>query len=62
LFLETLQADKLFNDSFQALTPGKRKEYIEYIEEAKQEKTKMSRMEKIKPLIFAKKGLNDKYK
>ncbi len=62
LFLEALQADKVFNDSFQALTPGKQKEYIEYIEEAKQEKTKQSRMEKIKPLIFAKKGLNDKYK
>lgn len=62
LFLEALQTDKVFNDSFQALTPGKQKEYIEYIEEAKQEKTKQSRMEKIKPLIFAKKGLNDKYK
>ncbi|WP_312340286.1 DUF1801 domain-containing protein [Sphingobacterium sp.] len=62
LFLEALQADKAFNDSFQALTPGKQKEYIEYIEEAKQEKTKQSRMEKIKPLILAKKGLNDKYK
>ena len=62
LLLETLQADEAFYDSFRALTPGKQKEYIEYIDEAKQEKTKQSRMEKIKPLIFAKKGLNDKYK
>lgn len=62
LLLEALQADETFYDSFRALTPGKQKEYIEYIDEAKQEKTKQSRIEKIKPLIFAKKGLNDKYK
>jgi Uncharacterized protein conserved in bacteria len=62
LFLDALQADEACYNSFQALTPGKQKEYIEYIDEAKQEKTKQSRIEKIKPLIFAKKGLNDKYK
>src|SRR5690606_29391199 len=32
LLLGALQADKTFNDSFQALTPGRQKEYIEYIE------------------------------
>lgn len=62
LLLEALQADSTFAESFQALTPGKQKEYIEYIDEAKQEKTKQSRIEKIKPLVLAKKGLNDKYK
>ncbi len=62
LLLEALQTDTTFAESFQALTPGKQKEYIEYIDEAKQEKTKQSRLEKIKPLVLAKKGLNDKYK
>jgi len=62
LLLEALQTDPTFTESFQALTPGKQKEYIEYIDEAKQEKTKQSRIEKIKPLVLAKKGLNDKYK
>ncbi len=62
LLLEALQTDPTFAESFQALTPGKQKEYIEYIDEAKQEKTKQSRIEKIKPLVLAKKGLNDKYK
>ncbi|WP_313672610.1 DUF1801 domain-containing protein [Sphingobacterium multivorum] len=62
LLLEALQTDPTFAESFQALTPGKQKEYIEYIDEAKQEKTKQSRIEKVKPLVLAKKGLNDKYK
>ncbi|MGJ1536653.1 DUF1801 domain-containing protein [Sphingobacterium multivorum] len=62
LLFEALQTDTTFAESFQALTPGKQKEYIEYIDEAKQEKTKQSRIEKIKPLVLAKKGLNDKYK
>lgn len=62
VLLEALQADQSLNHSFHALTAGRQKEYIEYIEEAKQEKTKHSRIEKIKPLILEKKGLNDKYK
>ena len=48
--------------SFEKLTKGKRKEYIEYINEAKQEKTKITRLEKIKPLVLEGIGLNDKYK
>ncbi|WP_286843045.1 MULTISPECIES: DUF1801 domain-containing protein [Sphingobacterium] len=47
LLLEALQTDPTFAESFQALTPGKQKEYIEYIDEAKQEKTKQSRIEKL---------------
>ncbi|MDF2518517.1 MAG: hypothetical protein K0R59_3813 [Sphingobacterium sp.] len=62
LLLEALQADPIFHDHFKALTPGRQKEYIQYIDEAKQEKTKLSRVEKIKPMIIAKKGLHDKYK
>ncbi|MFT5511867.1 MAG: hypothetical protein ACI8SE_000261 [Bacteroidia bacterium] len=49
-------------DVFNALTPGKQKEYSNYISEAKQEKTKQTRLEKIKPMVFNRVGLNDKYK
>ncbi|WP_199768777.1 DUF1801 domain-containing protein [Sphingobacterium sp. HMA12] len=62
LLLEALRSDEAFYDHFNALTPGKQKEYIQYIDEAKQEKTKLSRLEKIRPMIIANKGLNDKYK
>ena len=59
---EELSKDIVFQEAFDKLTPGKKKEYIEYIEEAKQEKTKLSRVEKIKPMILEGKGLHDKYK
>lgn len=62
ILLEALTLDAIFKKKFEALTPGKQKEYIEYIDDAKQEKTKQSRLEKIKPLILSGKGLNDKYK
>jgi uncharacterized protein YdeI (YjbR/CyaY-like superfamily) len=48
--------------AFEALTPGKRKEYLVYLVEAKQSTTRLKRLEKILPLIIAGKGLNDKYK
>ena len=62
LFEEHLQADPVFRQAFERLTPGKQREYIEYIDEAKQEKTRLTRLEKIKPLVLDGKGLNDKYK
>lgn len=54
-FKKALEEDSTFQSAFDALTPGRRKEYIEYIEEAKQEKTQLSRLEKIKPMILEKK-------
>lgn len=57
-----LENDKVFQSSFESLTPGRKKEYIEYINEAKQEATKQKRLEKIIPLIMQGKGLHDKYK
>ncbi len=47
---------------FEALTPGKQKEYAEHISSAKQEKTRLSRLDKITPMINAGIGLYDKYK
>ncbi len=48
--------------SFEALTPGKRREYAEYIASAKRENTRQKRIEKILPMIEAGIGLNDKYR
>ena len=59
---QALKKDKSLSACFKTLTPGKQREYAEYISTAKQEKTRLSRIEKIKPLILEKKGLNDKYR
>ena len=48
-------------DRFNALAPGKQREYAEYIAEAKREATKLRRLENILPMIRAGLGLNDKY-
>lgn len=48
--------------AYDALTPGKQREYANYIAEAKRDVTKQSRIEKILPMIEAGVGLNDKYK
>ncbi len=50
---------KQFFDSFSL---AKQQEFVRYIEEAKREETKFSRLEKIKPLILERVGLNDKYR
>lgn len=48
--------------AFDLFTPYKKREFVEYIKDAKQEKTKTTRLEKIKPMILANIGLNDKYR
>lgn len=62
LLQNALQNDLHLSNSFDALTPGKQKEYMEYIAEAKLEATKLRRLEKITPLILKGEGLHDKYK
>ncbi|OMP31282.1 YdeI family protein [Mangrovimonas sp. DI 80] len=47
---------------FNALSPGKQREYCEYIASAKREATKQTRLDKITPMILQGIGLNDKYK
>lgn len=59
---DVLKTNSDLRTAFDALTPGKRKEYVQYIDEAKQEKTKKTRLDKIIPLIIEGKGLHDKYK
>ena len=48
--------------AYEALTPGKQREYANYIAEAKRDATKQSRVEKILPMIEAGVGLHDKYR
>lgn len=57
-----LKGDKELNSKFQNLSQACKREYAEYISEAKKEETKLNRLEKIKPMIIAQIGLNDKYK
>ena len=59
---QILTTDQQLNAAFNQLTAFKQKEFAAYIEEAKREATKLSRIEKIKPLILAGEGLNDKYR
>lgn len=59
---DALSNDSILKKAFFSLSAGRQKEYINYINEAKQEKTKQARLEKIRPLILEKKGLNDKYR
>ena len=51
-----------FKIAYEALTPGKQREYCEHIGGAKQEATRLRRLEKCWPMILEGKGLNDKYK
>jgi uncharacterized protein YdeI (YjbR/CyaY-like superfamily) len=57
-----LKSNSTLNKCYNALTPGKQREYSEHIGSAKQEKTRLSRLDKSIPLILEGKGLHDKYK
>ncbi|MGJ3236901.1 YdeI/OmpD-associated family protein [Marivirga sp.] len=57
-----LNDDREFGSAFQSLAPFKQREYIEYIATAKREGTKVSRIAKIKLMVLAGLGLNDKYR
>jgi len=57
-----LRNDRKLKAAFEALTPGKQREYADHISSAKQEKTRVSRMEKASALIIRGVGLHDKYK
>ena len=62
LFQSVLESDATLNIFFSKFTPAKQNEFMEYIDSAKKETTKWNRIEKIKPLILAQKGLNDAYR
>jgi len=62
IFQEILDKDSALKKAYNALTPGRQKDYALHIGEAKREVTALSRIEKSKALILAGKGLYDKYK
>ena len=51
-----------FKLAFQAMTPGRQREYCEYISEAKRAETRDSRMRKVIEKVLGNQGLNDKYR
>lgn len=58
-FKKALTADPDLKAAFNALTPGRQREYLLYFSQAKQHKTRESRIEKSIPNIFKGKGLTD---
>ena len=64
VFAEELQhrldTDKKFKVAFEALTPGRQREYNLHIGEAKQAATRAARVEKCAPKILAGKGFRDR--
>jgi uncharacterized protein YdeI (YjbR/CyaY-like superfamily) len=56
---QKLDADRVFQAAFQALTPGRQREYNLHFSSAKQAATRLSRIEKCAPGILAGKGFRD---
>jgi len=54
--------DAKLKKAFEQFTHSCKREFAEYIAEAKREETRLRRLEKVKPMILKKIGLNDKYK
>ena len=57
---ERLDRDKKFKAAFDALTPGRRREYNLHIGDAQQTATRKSRVKKCAPKILAGKGFRDR--
>ena len=58
-FQEKLDADSNLKAAFEALTPGRQRQYNLHFSSAKQSKTRAERVEKAIPMILDGKGLND---
>ena len=59
---QALKTHPSLKESFEDLSPGKRKEYALHVGVAKREETRQQRLQKIIPMIIEGIGLNDKYK
>lgn len=57
-----LQSDKALGEAFDRLNLTQKREFAALISSAKREATKKARLEKIKPMILAGTGWNDKYR
>jgi uncharacterized protein YdeI (YjbR/CyaY-like superfamily) len=56
---QRLDSDRAFRTAFEALTPGRRREYNLHVSSAKQSTTRLSRVNTCAPRILAGKGLRD---
>jgi uncharacterized protein YdeI (YjbR/CyaY-like superfamily) len=56
---QRLASDRKLKAAFEALTPGRQREYNLYISSAKQAKTRMDRLDTFAPKILAGKGFRD---
>jgi uncharacterized protein YdeI (YjbR/CyaY-like superfamily) len=56
---QRITSDRKFKAAFEALTPGRQREYNLHISSAKQAKTRMSRIDECAPKILAGKGFRD---
>ena len=56
---QRIDTDAAFRAAFEALTPGRRREYHLHISEAKQAATRVARVDKCAPKILAGKGFRD---
>lgn len=59
---EELSRNEPFNKAFNEFTIGKKREFCYFVDGAKRKETRLSRLQKIIPLIFEGRGLNDKYR
>ena len=57
---ERLDEDPEFRSAFEALTPGRQREYDLYFSDAKRPETRRSRIERYAPKILAGKGFRDR--
>jgi uncharacterized protein YdeI (YjbR/CyaY-like superfamily) len=58
-FQTKLDGSPVLKAAFEALTPGRQRNYLFYFSKAKQSKTREERVEKAIPLILSGKGLDD---
>ncbi|MEZ5141898.1 MAG: YdeI/OmpD-associated family protein [Acidimicrobiales bacterium] len=56
---DRLDRDPAFRAAFEALTPGRRREYNLYVADAKRATTRVARVERCAPKILEGKGLRD---
>lgn len=56
------ESEPEFQAAMLALTPGRQREYNDHVGSAKREATQLARLDKIRPLVLAGKGLHDKYR
>ncbi|GAB4378624.1 MAG: YdeI family protein [Salibacteraceae bacterium] len=59
---DILLIDSKLRAKFEALTPGRQREYADYIGGAKQSETRIGRLKKCIPMIMEGVGLNDRYR